>query len=214
MQLWQRQYDYIQEYQKLVYDTYANQGTAFLCTYYNINTTTTVWDNDIILGGAYEKIGDLSGIRWNKYLLLPIYFPEEISTIFDATEIGMNKENETSITIPSIYGITPYANDIIKFDQSYLRSTNDIYPIFSVTGIEISANTNKRFWKLKLSVEQSRTLDEIEIQTDDTFVFFDYDKKIHTLNESISLTKFLQKNKLVSDNLVNLFDQNAGWYLF
>lgn len=212
IQNYQRLYSYIHDYQNLLYDYYSKHAIAYLVTYWNINPTTTVWDNKNLMGGSYEWMGQLSGVKWNKYLLLPIYFPEEISTSFDGQEIGQVKEQESSITIPSSYGITPYAGDIVKLEQQYLSSDNNTFPIFMVTGIEVHPNTEKRYWKLKIKVFQSRTVSDIENQTDEVFVFFDYDKKIHTLAESITLAKLLNKDENLKHRLDGLYDENSGFF--
>ncbi len=214
MQKFTRLYDYIHEYQNLVYNVYSKNAVAFLCTYYSLSGNETVWDNRDLMGGAYEKVGDLSGIKWNKVLLLPVFFIEDINTSFDASETGYIKENETSIVIPSTYGITPLANDIIKLEQEYLRPNNDTYPIFTVTGAEIGPNTDKRFWKLKIGTEQSRTIDDLENQVISTYSFFDYDKKIHTLEDSQSLARLLVKSETIRTNLKSKLDQNSGFYFF
>ncbi len=213
MQKFQRLYSYIHEYQKLVYDFYSKTHVAFLTTYYNLNKEKTVWDNEDLMGGAYEKVGNLSGIKRNKILLLPVYFPETISTSFDGQETGYHKENETTIVIPGSYGITPYPGDALKLEQSYLRSTNDTYPMFMVEGIEIAPNTDQRYWKLNIKIFQSENKESFDDQVENTYVFFDYDKKIHTLSDSQFLTKLLVKNETLRSNLKNLFDKNSGFYL-
>lgn len=211
-QNYQTFYQYIHEYQNLVYDRYSKHGVKYLTTYYNIDSTSTVWEDTKIYGGAYEKIGDLSGIKWNKYLLLPVYFSEEISTVFDGQENGYVKMNETHITIPSSYGITPYPNDIIKLEQEFLQPSDDVYPMFIVSGIEISANTNRRFWKLKIETIQSRTTTELEEQVNNTYTFFEYTKKIYTVPQAAFLTRMMVKNSTVKDRLEDLYDPNSGYY--
>lgn len=211
-QYYTRLYDYIHDYQRLVYDKYSKLGIAYPVTYYNINSSKTVWEDEKIFGGAYEKIGNLSGIKWDRYSLIPVYFSEEISTIFDGSEVGYVKANETRITIPSSYGITPYPNDIIKLEQAFLRPTNDIYPVFIVAGVEKSVNTDLTFWKLKIEIVQSRTVDEVEEQLEDTYVFFDYTKKIYTVPQSTFLTRMLVKNEEIKGRLNNLYDPNSGFY--
>ena len=213
MEKYERLYFYIHEYQQLVYDYYSKHGVAFLTSYYNINTEETVWDNENLMGGSYEEIGELSGMKFDKILLLPVYFIDEISTVFDGQDIGYMKEGETNIVIPSSYGITPYPKDLVKLEQGYLRPTNDVYPTFVVSGAEISANTDRRFWKLKLEIFQSKTTTDIDAQVENTLVFYDYDKKIHTLEDSEFLTKLLDKNATLRETLKDLFDENSGFYL-
>lgn len=212
MQLYSRIYDYIHEYQELVYDVYSKDAIAFLVTYYHINITETNWDDTWLDGGSYEDIGELSGQRWDKLLLLPVYYIEEVSTAFEGREEGYVKQTESSIVIPSSYGIQPYPRDAVKFEQSYLRPTNDIYPLYLVSGIEKSANTDKTFWRLKLKVDASTTTDMIDSQVNETFSFVEYVKKIYSISDASLITKLALKNEQIRDRLSLLFDQNSGFY--
>jgi len=205
-------YSYIHEFQSLTQDFYSKHGISYLTTYYNINVDETVWDNDKIYGGAYEKIGTLSGIKWNKYLLIPVYWSEEITTVFDANEKGYVKHNETSVVIPSTYNLVPYPNDIIKLEQEYLRPNNDIYPIFIVSGIEIFPNTDRRFWKLRIETFQSKTTTELEDQVENTYSFFDYTKKIYDIPQALFLNRMMSKSEDSKERLDSLYDENSGIY--
>ena len=212
-QKFERIYDYIHEYQNLIYEFYSKDVVAFLTTYYHIDTGDTVWEDENLFGGAYEKVGSLSGVKWNKILLLPVYYIEEINTTFDAQDIGYVKDNETHFVIPSTYGITPLPNDKLKLEQAFLRVSNDTYPVFSVTGVEKSVNVDKLFWKLKVEVEQSITTTQLDLQLADTFTFFEYDKKIHSVPDAQFLTRLLAKNETLKDRLSSsLYDSNSGYY--
>ncbi len=212
-QKFQRIYDYIHEYQNLVYDFYSKDIVAFLTTYYHIDTDTTVWEDENVFAGSYDRVGEFSGVQWSKILLLPVYYSEEISTAFDGQDMGYIKENETSFTIPSTYGFTPLPNDKIKLEQSYLQPDNDVYPIFNVTGVEKSVNTQRTFWKLKVKVEQSVTEDQLNLQVSNVYSFFEYDKKIHTLEDAQFLSSLLSKNEHLRDCVKdNLYDSRSGFY--
>lgn len=214
MQQYERLYSYIYEYQDLVYRYYSKHAIAFLVDFYNIHEPTTIWDNIQLDGGSYERIGALSGQKFTKYKLLPVYFIEPIpETQLEGTEYGLNKLNETTFVIPSSYGITPIHGSFVKLDQSYLMPKNDLYPVFMVEGIEKSVNTEITFWRLKIRTFQTKIITEIEEQVDENYIFFDYDKKIHTLDEAEFLTKMMQKNSLLKDNLRNYYDDNSGFYL-
>ncbi len=213
MQLYERLYKYIHDFQDLVYRYYSKHAIAFLTTYYNLDKDNTIWDNTDLLDGAYERVGDLTGIKFNKYLLLPVFFITEVSTAYDGSEIGFIKEGNCELVIPSSYGVLPYEGDIVKMEQDYLRKTNDIYPTFMVTGKETSVNTDLRFYKLKVEIFQSKTTDEVDQQLTDIFVFLDYTKKIYTLDDATFLTRMVYKNDKMSDRLNNLFDANSGLYL-
>jgi len=220
MALWQdqqkysRTYEYIHEYQKMVYDFYSKSVVAFLTTYWHINTVETVWDEDGIGGGPYEQIGDLSGMKWDKFLLIPVYYIEEVQTPYDAQDIGYVKENETQFVIPSTYGFTPLAHDKFKMEQEYLKPTQNTYPIFHVVGVEKSVNADRLFWRLRVEIEQSYSETQLDEQVIDTFTFFEYDKQIHTLDNASYLTNLLTKNDVLRDRAkCHLFDSNSGFYL-
>lgn len=212
MQNWERSYGYIADYQQLVYDYYSRTGVAFLVNYYNIAVDNTVWDDEYMMSGAYQHLGDLTGVKFNKYLLLPVYFIEEITTVFDGQETGYNKMTETAFVIPSSYGLNPYPGDLVKLEQSYLRPINNTYPLYIVGGVEIHPNTDKRFWKLKIKPYHSSDTHEADHQVENTYVFFDYDKKIHTLTDATTLAKMLYKNTQLRSRLENLWDPNTGFF--
>lgn len=212
MQNFERLYWYIHEYQNLVYDFYSKDAVAFLVTYYNLNVPNTVWEDTDIFGGAYEKTGNLSGIKRNKILLLPVYFIEDITTAFDGQDTGYHKDTVTSFVFPSTYNFVPYPNDIIKLEQSYLRPNNDTYPLYIVSGVEASVNTDRRFWKVRVEVFQSETLTSVEAQVQNMYSFVDYDKTIHTIEDTEMITKLLIKEEKLKVNLKELYDQNSGFY--
>ena len=214
-QKFQRLYNYIHEYQQLVYDFYSKDIVAFLTTYYHIDTGDTVWEDENMFAGSYDRVGEYSGVRWNKILLLPVYYIEDITTMFDGQETGYIKEGETNFVIPSTYNFVPLPNDKLKLEQEYLRPTNDVYPIYNISGVEKSVNTDRTFWRLKVEVEQSITTTQLDNQVADTFVFFDYDKKIHTVDDAEFLTRLLTKNERLRETARNsLYDVNSGFYFF
>jgi hypothetical protein len=212
LQKYSRLYDYIQEYQKLVYEVYASHAIAFLVTYYNLNIHTTIWDDEKVFGGYYEKTGEWTGVRWRKILTLPVYYIEDVQTLFDGQEIGYVKEGITNFAIPSTYGFVPYPHDMIFFSQDFLRPNNNKYPIYEVKGVEASVNTDRRFWKLKTEVYQSKTLDAIDDQTSGIYAFSEYDKKIHTLEDQTFLTRLLYKHEEIRGAQKLRFDDNSGFY--
>ncbi len=212
MQNYERMYSYIHDYQKLVYEYFSKHGVAFLTTYYNLNKNTSIWEDKDLLGGSYERVGELSGTKWDKYLTLPVYFIEEMSTSFDGQEIGYIKDGVTSFVIPSSYGIQPYPGDIIKFESSFLMPNNNNKPLYIVSGIDKSVNTEITFWKVKVTTFQSKKLEEIDLQVDNTYMFYEYDKNIHTLDDAVFLTNLLVKHKEIKNKLDKKWNSNSGLY--
>lgn len=213
IQNYERLYQYVHEYQNLLYDYYSKHVVRFLVTYYNLNVDETIWEDEDVFGGAYEDTGDLSGLKRNKILLLPVYYPEEVNTAFDGEDIGYNKNTETTIVIPSTYDFKPYPNDVLKFEQSFLRPTNDTYPLYEVTGVEIHPNTDRRYWRLKCRVFQSETLDSVDEQVENIYSFVEYSKQIHTLADAQFISRLLYKDSLLRPMMKdNLYDERSGFY--
>lgn len=212
IQNYERIYEYIHEYQNLVYDYYSKHVVAYLVTYYNLNVCDTIWEDEDIMGGAYSTTGEYSGIKRNKILTLPLFYAEEMSTLFDAQEIGQVKENETTFVMPSTYGFRPYPNDVLKLEQDYLNPTSNIRPLYIVTGVEIHPNTERRFWKIKCKTFQSKKVQEVEDQVTNVYSFVEYDKKIHSLDNSQFIARMLYKHSSLKPLCKNLFDSRCGFY--
>ena len=216
MQNYSRIYDYIYDYWHLVYDIYGNSAIAYLVTYYNVDIIGSVLEDEKLKGGFYEKFGPLSGLRWDKYLLVPVFFVTgEMEQVYEAQEIGLTNETRVEFILPYFYGLTPYVNDIIKLDQKFLEPdpAKDIGSIYTVAGVSKQSPCEKTFWKLKAYTEQSRTILDVEAQRTTIHVFFDYDKKFHSTFDTIRLTNLLQKSLSNKLRLKNLYDQNTGFYL-
>jgi len=212
MQLYNRIYSYIHEYQDLLYNYYSKHVVAFLTTYYSFNLDKTVWDDENLMGGSYEEVGELTGIRRNKILLLPVFFTEDMSVSFDAQDIGYTKLTETVLVIPSTYNLKPYPGDLIKFEAEYLNPTKDNYPVYEVTGVEIHPNTERRFWRLRTKVFQSATTEDIDVQVEKIYSFVEYDKQIHTLEDAQFISKLLVKHEVLRDCIKKMFDNKTGYY--
>ena len=75
-QKYTRIYDYIHEYQRLIYDFYSKDVVAFLTTYYHIDAEETIWEDEHVFGGSYDRVGEFSGVRF-LYILLKI-FPQHL----------------------------------------------------------------------------------------------------------------------------------------
>ena len=212
MQNYNRIYNYYYEFWKTVYEVYARQGVAYKTTYYRINTTETVWDNDSGFGGPYEMIGPLSGLRWTKILFFPVYFVSEVKSVWEGRLEGLVNPSDIDITIPSDYGFIPMPGDMLTLDNTYINTEKITNPIFMVSGTKKQTQDDLDYWQAHCNVRESKSNEDIESQVTDTLVFYDYDKKIHTLNDSISLTRILNKNQIISDRLKNLYDRNSGLY--
>lgn len=216
MQNYNRVYDYIYEYWKRVYDTYSKHALSYLVTYYQLDLSSTVWDNEELMSGSYEKFGSLSGMRWKKICYLPVFFTTEITTDFEAKDEGYVNEGDVEFVIPSTYGFTPHVNDIIVFDCTFL-DTNPILSkhdeLLTVTGAKRQSPYDRTYWYLYAKGEQSRTIGEIEKQVSETCVFFEYTKNTYNVNDAITLTESMIRNKKLTERVDSLYSKNSGLFL-
>jgi len=206
---------YATEYWNKLYNYYAAHGISYKVTYYNLDVNATVWDKTDLFGGYYEKIGELSGVKWKKILLLPVFQIGETSTIFEADETGYINKGESELVIPSLYGITPYPNDIIQLNRQFLSTTYnpEDFSIFTVTGVQKQSPQQKTWWKLTLKIEQSRREGELETngQVTGNYTFFDYTKKIYTIQDAMTMTRMMAKNSMLKEEIKGMVDQNSGF---
>jgi len=214
MQNYQRIYDYIYEFWEFLYQIYEKHAIAYLITYYNLNKEQTVWDDEYMMDGSYERYGELNGIKYNKFLTLPVYFIEETETTFDAQDIGYVDEGTIGFVIPDQYGIIPYPGDVIKLDQKGLcyNQADDTHTLFVVTGVKKQSPCDRTFWHCSCMADHSRKEPELTHQVYKTYTFFAYDKNVHTLEDSISLSKMMVKNETIKQRAVSMFDENSGFY--
>jgi len=211
MQKWSRIHEYSYQYQKWVYKVYAEHGPGYLCTYWNLDLTNSIYDGNILDGSTYEKMGDLSGLKWRKIHLLPVFQIEQIQPVFNADEDGYTKkEQTTSFTIPTEYNFQPSPMDFVKFEQEILHPTDQTYPLYQVVNFEKATNTDKTFWKVSLKVDYHHE-SQIDKQLSQVCVFFDYTKKIYDSEKGAFLYKLLDKN-IELNPINNFFSPNNGLF--
>lgn len=212
IQNWSRIKWYSNDFFNLVYQFYAQHGIAYICTYYHLDLTNSICDKDILDNASYETIGDLSGLVWEKILMLPMYNIEEVQIPFFADEKGFTKsEQKTSLNFPSLYGITPTAKDFIQFDEFVLNenSSQSQYPLFQVVNQERATNTFFDFWRINLDVT-FWTKSQVENQVRETFIFVDYEKDIYPATIGQDMYSVMQRNSMLEIN--DSFKPDVGIY--
>ena len=209
MQRWVRLHSYAAQYQKWVYKVYAEHAPGYLCTYWNLDLPSSIYDGDILDGASYEKIGTLSGLVWRKIHLLPVFHIEQIQPAFSADEDGFTKKEQvTSFTIPTEYNFQPSPMDFVKFEQEILHGEDQNYPLYQVTNFEKATNTDKTFWKVSLKVDYHRE-NQIDDQLSQVCVFFDYSKRIYESEKGALLFRLLEKNNAL-DPINDYFQKISG----
>lgn len=213
MQRYMRIHEYAEKYLEWVYKTYSDFGPAYLCTYYNLDLPESIYDGGVLDGASYEKTGDLSGLKWRKILLLPVYNIEQIVPSYSGEEEGFTKKNQvSSFNFPTSYNLQPMPHDYIKFEQDILKPQNNEYPMYEVANLEKATNTDITFWKVNVKVSYRKETDLVP-HLSRTSAFFGYTKKIYSLERATFLYNMLEKNRFLQD-MNDYYQENSGVYTF
>jgi len=212
IQNWMRIHQYERDYFNLIYRYYSAHATAYICTYYHLDIPNSCLDTTVLDAGAYERIGNLTGLVWEKITLFPIYNTSTINSNFLADERGFGKfDQQTEFNFPSVYGITPTTLDLVYFEVLILNENQQTQnkSLYHITNFEKSTNTDFTFWKVLLKIDDDKK-DQLELQLNKNLTFVDYEKTIYTINKSINLYTQLQKNANL--NLNEYYLKNIGYY--
>jgi hypothetical protein len=215
MQPWIRKYNYISDYYDTLYNIYSQVHPGFPITYYNIDWDNSVYDKKL-MAGSYEKngIGTLSGIKFKKILLLPVYGIEQITPTNSASEKGltMHESENSTIAFPTTYSLKPGEWDIVHFSQSFMSPDNkDNGPVFVVKNVNPATYGRLTVWQCQLKTAPY-ALEDIKKQIDSEYMFLEFTKRIHRLDTASILIKLQQRSNSLSEELKNLF-HNTGFYL-
>jgi len=210
MQKWTRLNNYTSDYLDTVYNYYAKHGVAYPCIYYHYDIENSDVDLDVLESGAYETFGDLSGMVWEKIIMLPVYNIDQMQPTFTADERGFGKFDQiSSFNMPSIYGITPTAKDFVIFSNDILNYDDQLTTAYQVTGFEKATNTDISFWKINIKTT-SRIKINADQKTRETFVFLDYEKTIYNADDSVIMLSLLDMQTNIDMN--DSYSKNTNLY--
>lgn len=212
MQKWHAIRHYTGDYLNRVYKYYAAHGRSYVCSYYNLDFPNSNLDSTVLDAGSYETVGELSGLRWRKILLLPVYNIEQVQPTFQADEKGFGMfEQTTTFNIPTEYEIVPSIHDFLIFDEGMDTISPDPskYALFRIIHFEKATVGVITFWRMNVKIDYVDK-PSIDNQLSGNFSFLDYEKKIYKTPVTSFLYRLLEKNSRLDGN--NSFKENVGLY--
>lgn len=210
-----RRYNYISDWY-WTQNRYSahHHAPAFPVSYYNIDWGNSIYDEDL-MAGSYERhgIGQLSGMKWNKIQMLPVYWTETVQPQATADEKGYTTKDSdiVSVVIPSEYGLKPTAWDLVHFSQKFMFGRSDFSPIFVVKNVDESTHGSINYIKLTLGVEPANSLMKVENQISDNYMFLEFTKRIHQIQIASVLLKLQSRHEQLTTQSYNLFHK-TGFY--
>lgn len=211
-QKWQRINDYSLDYFELIYQYYSNCARSVPITYYSLDLPNSVYDGELLKGGSYEVMGNLSGLLWKKILTLPVYNFEPIPWNMNADEEGVLFKNRTStLWLPSIYELRPMIHDYVIYEQPAQRNDEfqDQLPLYEVVNLEKASSGELTFWKASLK-STFHTKKSIEEHLSGSYIFSDFEKHIYKASDALFLNRLQVKNSKL--NLNDYYKEQIGLY--
>ena len=217
IQPWIRNYSYINDWFWTSNQYYEKLYRAYPCNYYTINRSKTIWDSEKIMGGSYEKlgVGELSGVKWDKIVMVPIFSVEQILPSEDSGEKGLTYKDslKTQIVIPYTYGIEPIEWDVVDLNFGINADSPKIKPLYVVSGVNLSHHGEYyRYYQVRLEVASYR-LDELEQQVENYYMFHNSIKKIYTFAKSSFLLMLEKRYSNINSSLDTIYDPSTNLYL-
>jgi hypothetical protein len=216
---WIRTFSYIEDYFRTLYDVYA--GTYIACypvTYYSLDFDNSICDRTEILSLSYEKdgVGALSGVKWKKIYMLPVYNIE--TTRFNPTnnERGILYEPSSQIVLPSVYGLIPNPGDVVDLSHGYIAPHPNEFNkkmLYSVTAVNL-AHQNEYFQIYQLPLKNAVfDNDLLDRQVSGFYQFYDLEKRILPANNVVHLLKLQNNIAETVKDLNKYFDKQMGFYI-
>lgn len=198
--------NYADEYQKLVYDDYAEWSNVIHATYYKLDYNNTIFDENYVQ--TYRRTGELSGRKWNKIYMMPITFIQQVLPAMNSSERGVNyaQDIQTSIVIDPSTNITPAVGDILHFNIS------GDYVYWNIINVERSAALNKVYYRC--SVEQFRPFSDWEsYNISGEYIYIEYLKSILPYAQGNNFLILLSRLEHIINYLNSMFHPNICAHL-
>lgn len=215
-----RKYNYIEDYFHTVYQLYAEEYiNAYPVTYYSLDVDQSIWDDEEMMAGSYEKqgIGELSGVKWKKIIMFPVFGIDQVQPQQATDERGgmtYHDSMTTQIIFPSLYGLIPLENDVVDLSFGIDHPGVNQKTLYTIGNINLSHSGDYfQIYQCRMKVSPF-TKDSIERQVSTSWMFYEHDKIIVPLEKGQMLTKLQQESSELSSILNSeIFDRQCSFYL-
>lgn len=219
---WIRKHNYSNDFFYTVYKLYAETFRAYPVTYYKINKSTSIMDDEFhnergnigLDSASYEKhnIGPLSGVRFDKITSFPVHNLETVQPTFDSGERGLSAHDSmtSSFSFPQIYGIRPMEGDMVDINWGMKQdgeNSNFLWVVSNVNSVHFGDYLN--LYKCSITPAGS-TVPDLEKQIEKLYMFFEPEKKVVPLPNAVMLYKIISKMEILSKNFKTRLNQKTN----
>jgi len=216
-----RKYQYIEDYFFTLYSLYADKYVAaYPVTYYATDLDNTIWDDDKINAGSYEKsgVGPWSGIKWKKIQMLPVFAVEQLQMQQETGEKGgmtFRDSGITQVVFPSsLYNMLPLEGDVVDLSFGYKTESPKMKMLFTVNNINLSHQSDYlQVHQLQLRMAPF-DLNELEKQVSSDWMFYEHNRIILPLGNSEKLLQLQNDSVSLVTEINSKYDDRSGFYFY
>jgi len=156
-------------------------------TYYKLNQDESVYDKELLYGGSYERVGDLSGLRFDKIVNFYVAGSEQIVPTINANEQGVLIDYRTTIMFPAV-NFKPTMYDFVRFTIN----NNPVGPLFQIINFQL-AYMRETVDIYKCDIKGvGIPIEKIEEQVVAKYGYIDIDHRIHDFDEYLMILQALK----------------------
>ncbi len=196
---------YVQQYLNQV-NRYMYEYRGSVVTYYRLNQQQSIMDKTLLMGGTYERVGQLSGLRFDQIINFYVAGSEQIVPLLNAEEKGVLVDYRTTIMFPKI-DFEPTMYDFLVFTIA-----NEVVgPVFQVVNFSLSYMQNAvPIYKADIK-GVGIPLNLLQKQAVNIYGYTDIDHAIHPINEYNMIINSYQIVSNLESNIIR--DPISGFIL-
>ena len=216
---WLRSFNYIEDYFRTLYQIYAEHYVAsYPVTYYSTDMDNSVVEKENLNAGSYEKggVGELSGMKWKKIRMLPVFGVNTVQMQQETGEKGgmtFRDGSSTQVVFPSLYGLIPIEGDVVDLSFGYRTPTVNTKMLFTVNNIN-PAHQGDFFQIYQLQLKMAGfSREELDKQVSSDWMFYEHEHQIVPLANGYRLLRLQERSVNMSTVANRVFDKQSGFYL-
>jgi len=214
---WLRQYNYHEDFFYTTYKYYVDTYPAFPVTYYSTDREETVWDEEYMKAGTYEMrgVGNLSGQKFRKIQMLPVFYVEQVTPSQESDEKGINYSEtmRTRIAFPSVYGLKPFADDAIDMSFGLKDPSIKTKNMYTIEKVDLAHHGEYlQLFNCTLKIAPY-TKDMIEKQISTRWAFYEHEKTILPIDHTQILLDLQERSINLADTTRDFYNPSGFYFM-